>query len=127
MVKYVKNASTMYTTDTEVTYDGSSRYGVCGQRLCDYLVLLTNGGIRLMSAMLGRYIRRAEASPSLSTEQLRNESNAYNNIRSHIMAWDSLAKDSRNKNDWNNFAKYVLKEIQEMASTIKEAEQEVKE
>ena len=80
-----------------------------------------------MSAMLGRYIRRAEASPSLSTEQLRNESNAYNNIRSHIMAWDSLAKDSRNKNDWNNFAKYVLKEIQEMASTIKEAEQEVKE
>ena len=80
-----------------------------------------------MSAMLERYIRRAEASPSLSTEQLRNESNAYNNIRSHIMAWDSLAKDSRNKNDWNNFAKYVLKEIQEMASTIKRAEKEVKE
>tara|TARA_R100001129_G_C5240467_1_gene225374 strand:- start:419 stop:661 length:243 start_codon:yes stop_codon:yes gene_type:complete len=80
-----------------------------------------------MSAMLERYIRRAEASPSLSTEQLRNESNAYNNIRSHIMAWDSLAKDSRNKNDWNNFAKYVLKEIQSMATTIKRAEKEVKE
>ena len=79
-----------------------------------------------MSAMLERYIRRAEASPSLSTEQLRNESNAYNNIRSHIMAWDSLAKDSRNKNDWNNFAKYVLKEIQSMATTIKRAEKEVK-
>ena len=73
-------------------------------------------------SMLGTYIRRAEAAPSLSTEQIRNESNAYNNIRSHIMAWDSLAKDSRNKNDWNNFAKYVLKEIQEMATTIKEAE-----
>ena len=80
-----------------------------------------------MSAMLERYIRRAESSPSLSTEQLRNESNAYNNIRSHIMAWDSLAKDSRNKNDWNNFAKYVLKEIQSMATTIKRAEKEVKE
>jgi len=80
-----------------------------------------------MSAMLERYIRRAEASPSLSTEQLRNESNAYNNIRSHIMAWDSLAKDSRNKNDWNNFAKYVLREIQSMATTIKRAEKEVKE
>mgnify|MGYP001183090587 FL=1 len=79
-----------------------------------------------MSAMLERYIRRAEASPSLSTEQLRNESNAYNNIRSHIMAWDSLAKDSRNKNDWNNFAKYVLKEIQGMATAIKRAEKEVK-
>ena len=73
-------------------------------------------------SMLGTYIRRAEAAPSLSTEQIRNESNAYNNIRSHIMAWDSLAKDSRNKNDWNNFAKYVLKEIQGMAKTIKEAE-----
>jgi|TARA_R100001460_G_scaffold95366_1_gene137513 hypothetical protein len=79
-----------------------------------------------MSATLARYIRRAEQAPSLSTEQLRNESNAYNNIRSHIMAWDSLAKDSRNKNDWNHFAKYVLKEIQGMATAIKEAEQEVK-
>ena len=75
-----------------------------------------------MSAMLARYIRRAEAAPSLSTEQIRNEAMAYNNLRSHIMAWDSLAKDSRNKNDWNNFAKYVLKEIQGMATTIKEAE-----
>ena len=73
-------------------------------------------------SMLATYIRRAEAAPSLSNEQFRNESNAYNNLRSHIMAWDSLAKDSRNKNDWNNFAKYVLKEIQEMATTIKEAE-----
>jgi len=90
------------------------------------VVLLTNGGIRLMSAMLARFIRRAEQAPSLSTEQIRNEANAYNNIRSHIMAWDSLAKDSRNKNDWNHFAKYVLKEIQEMATTIKEAEEEVK-
>ena len=42
------------------------------------------------------------------------------------MAWDSLAKDSRNKNDWNHFAKYVLKEIQGMATAIKEAEKEVK-
>ena len=75
-----------------------------------------------MNAMLGTYIRRAETSPPLSREQIRIEANAYNNIRSHIMAWDSLAKDSRNKNDWNNFAKYVLKEIQEMATTIKEAE-----
>jgi hypothetical protein len=38
------------------------------------------------------------------------------------MAWDSLAKDSRNKNDWNHFAKYVLKEVQEMAQKIKEVE-----
>lgn len=73
-------------------------------------------------SMLYTYIKRAEEAPALSTEQIRNEANAYNNIRSHIMAWDSLAKDSRNKNDWNNFAKYVLKEIQEMAGKIKEVE-----
>ena len=79
-----------------------------------------------MSAMLERYVRRAEEAPSLSREQIRNEANAYNNIRSHIMAWDSLAKDSRNKNEWNNFAKYVLKEIQSMATSIKRAEKEVK-
>ena len=78
-------------------------------------------------SMLERYVRRAEEAPSLSREQIRNEANAYNNIRSFIMAWDSLAKDSRNKNDWNNFAKYVLKEIQSMATTIKRAEKEVKE
>ena len=73
-----------------------------------------------MSAMLARFIRRAESAPSLSTEQIRNESNAYNNIRSHIMAWDSLAKDSRNKNDWNNFAKYVLSEVESIDKIIKE-------
>jgi len=73
-------------------------------------------------SMLITYIKRAEEAPSLSREQIRNESNAYHNLRSTIMAWDSLAKDSRNKNDWNHFAKYVLKEVQEMAKKIKEVE-----
>tara|TARA_B100000902_G_C27251679_1_gene885605 strand:- start:595 stop:816 length:222 start_codon:yes stop_codon:yes gene_type:complete len=72
--------------------------------------------------MLITYIKRAEEAPSLSNEQIRNEANAYNNLRSTLMAWDALAKDSRNKNDWNNFAKYVLKEVQEMATKIKEVE-----
>ena len=73
-------------------------------------------------SMLYTYIKRAEESPSLSREQIRNEANAYGNLRATIMAWDSLAKDSRNKNDWNHFAKYVLKEVQEMAGKIKEVE-----
>tara|TARA_R100001443_G_C3244715_1_gene151674 strand:- start:131 stop:352 length:222 start_codon:yes stop_codon:yes gene_type:complete len=72
--------------------------------------------------MLYTFIKRAEEAPSLSREQIRNEANAYNNLRSLIMAWDELAKDSRNKNDWNNFAKYVLKEVQEIATKIKEVE-----
>jgi len=73
-------------------------------------------------SMLITYIKRAEEAPALSNEQIRNEANAYNNLRATIMAWDSLAKDSRNKTDWNNFAKYVLKEVQEMAGKIKEVE-----
>ena len=72
--------------------------------------------------MLYTYIKRAEESPSLSREQIRNEANAYGNLRATIMAWDSLATDSRNKNDWNNFAKYDLKEVKEMEKTIKEVE-----
>ena len=70
--------------------------------------------------MLYTYIKRAEESPSLSREQIRNEANAYGNLRATIMAWDSLAKDSRNKTDWNNFAKYVLNEIETIDKTIKE-------
>ena len=73
-------------------------------------------------SLLFTYVKRAEEAPPLSKEQIRNEANAYNNLRSTIMAWDSLAKDSRNKTDWNNFAKYVLKEVQEMAGKIKEVE-----
>ena len=83
-------------------------------------LLCGNGGVNM--SMLYTYIKRAEEAPSLSNDQIRNEANAYNNLRSTIMAWDSLAKDSRNKNDWNNFAKYVLKEVQEMATKIKEVE-----
>ncbi len=83
-------------------------------------LLCGNGGVNM--SMLYTYIKRAEEAPSLSNDQIRNEANAYNNLRSTIMAWDSLAKDSRNKNDWNNFAKYVLKEVQEMAMKIKEVE-----
>ena len=72
--------------------------------------------------MLYTYIKRAEEAPSLSREQIRNEANAYNNLRATLMAWDSLARESGSKNDWNNFAKYVLKEIQEIATKIKEVE-----
>ena len=42
---YAKPVLTMYGVDTEVTYDGSNRYRGYGQRLCDHVVLLTNGGL----------------------------------------------------------------------------------
>jgi hypothetical protein len=51
---------------------------------------------------------------------LRAESMIARNLMSLIRAWTELANDSRNKNDWNNFAKFTLKEIQEIGEMIKE-------
>jgi len=39
-----------------------------------------------------------------------------------MSAWSALAKDGRNKNDWNNFAKYVLNEVEEIDQIIKDVE-----
>ena len=42
------------------------------------------------------------------------------NLMSLIRAWSELADDSRNKNDWNNFAKYALTEIQDIGKMMEE-------
>ena len=67
--------------------------------------------------------KNAEArrdAPALSNEAIRAEANLGLQLESLISAWSSLAKDSRNKTDWNNFAKYVLNEIETIDKTIKE-------
>jgi hypothetical protein len=76
-------------------------------------------------SLIRRYaIQRKEASP-LSREQIRAEANLGRHLESLIMAWSSLAKDSRNKNDWNHFAKYVLNEVEGIDKIIKEVENNV--
>tara|TARA_R100000664_G_C2635544_1_gene63011 strand:- start:180 stop:407 length:228 start_codon:yes stop_codon:yes gene_type:complete len=62
---------------------------------------------------------RRDADP-LSREAIRAEANLGLQLESLISAWSSLAKDSRNKTDWNNFAKYVLNEVEAIDKTIKE-------
>ena len=57
---------------------------------------------------------------ALSNEAIRAEANLGLQLESFVSAWSSLAKDCRNKTEWNNFAKYVLNEIEAIDKTIKE-------
>lgn len=39
-------------------------------------------------------------------------------------AWAELASECESKTEWNNFAKYVLKEVEEIGKEIKESKNE---
>ena len=68
-----------------------------------------------------RMLEEAENSPAFSEEKQRAQAGIWEwNVSSNYKVWDELAKDCRNKTEWNNFAKYVLKEIQEYAQIMKE-------
>tara|TARA_R110002020_G_scaffold211137_1_gene417366 strand:- start:232 stop:465 length:234 start_codon:yes stop_codon:yes gene_type:complete len=56
----------------------------------------------------------------LSRDAIRAEANIGLQLECLFSAWASLAKDSRNKTDWNNFAKYVLKEVENIDEIFKE-------
>ena len=70
--------------------------------------------------LIKKYAEARRDAPALSREAIRAAANLGLQLESLISAWSSLAKDSRNKNDWNNFAKYVLNEIEAIDKTIKE-------
>ena len=68
-----------------------------------------------------RMYTEAKNAPAFGEEERRAQANIWNwNMETNIKIWDELAKDSRNKTEWNNFAKFVLKEIQEYAEIMKE-------
>ena len=69
---------------------------------------------------LRKYLTDRKQARSLSREQIRAEANIGNNFLSIIQAWSSLSKDSRNKTEWNNFAKYVLSEVEKYNEIIQE-------
>ena len=73
-----------------------------------------------MRTMLKNQLTRARDADVFSQERYSNEAQAWGTMSSLIQAWDDLAKDSRNKTDWNNFAKYVLNEVQEIRKIIDE-------
>ena len=73
-----------------------------------------------MKSIIRKYLRIAKEADYSSREKLHAESAIARNLMSLIRAWSELADDSRNKNDWNNFAKYTLAEIQDIGKMIKE-------
>jgi adenosine deaminase len=73
-----------------------------------------------MKSIIRKYLIKSREADYSSRDMLRAESMIARNLMSLIRAWTELANDSRNKNDWNNFAKYTLKEIQEIGEMIKE-------
>ena len=75
-------------------------------------------------AWLRKYLKDSKEAKTFSKEQIRAESNIGINFLSIVSAWASLAKDSRNKNDWNNFAKYVLTEVESFDKIIQEVKNE---
>ena len=50
----------------------------------------------------------------------RAEANLGMQLECLISAWASLSSECKNKNDWNNFAKYVLSEVESIDKIIKE-------
>ena len=73
-----------------------------------------------MKSIIRKYLKVAKEADWNSREKLNAESAIARNLMSLIRAWSELADDSRNKNDWNNFAKYALTEIQDIGKMIKE-------
>jgi hypothetical protein len=71
-------------------------------------------------SLIRHYAKQRKDAPPLSREAMRAEANLGRHFESLISAWSSLAKDSRNKNDWNHFAKYVLNEVEEIDKIFKE-------
>ena len=71
-----------------------------------------------------RFAKDRKEADVLSLDYIRAEANIGLQLECLFGAWASLAKDSRNKNDWNNFAKYVLNEIQDIDKIFKEVKNE---
>jgi len=72
-----------------------------------------------MKTNIRNNLRRMKKADVFSNDYIRAEANIGNGLKTMITVWSELAEDTRNKTDWNNFAKYVLKEIQEYGEVIK--------
>jgi hypothetical protein len=73
-----------------------------------------------MSEIIRKYLKDMKTSGPLSREQIRAEANIGVQLMAYVKVWSELANDCRNKTDKNNFAKYVLSEVEEIAKTIRE-------
>ena len=68
-----------------------------------------------------RLVKEVKEAPSFSELETRKQAQIWDwNIAPTIRAWGDLADQCDNKNDWNNFAKHVLNEIQCLNVMMKE-------
>tara|TARA_R100001244_G_C5128878_1_gene125309 strand:+ start:524 stop:751 length:228 start_codon:yes stop_codon:yes gene_type:complete len=73
-----------------------------------------------MKSTIRKFLKDAKNAGPLSRDQIRAEANIGLNLMSLIRAWGELAEDSRNKTEWNDFAKFVLNEVADLSIIIKE-------
>ena len=68
-----------------------------------------------------RLIKDIEDADAFSDLETKKQAQIWDwNIAPTITAWGDLADQCDNKNDWNNFAKHVLNEIQCLNVMMKE-------
>jgi len=77
--------------------------------------------LNMFKKQFKRLIRDEKEALAYSNEQEKIQARIWDwNISPTIRAWGDLADQCDNKNDWNNFAKHVLNEIQCLNVMIKE-------
>ena len=69
-----------------------------------------------------RLIKEAEEAPSYSEEQIKVQGRIWDwNIAPMFNAWAEIASEMKNKNDWNHFAKHVLREVIDYNKVMEES------
>ena len=80
-----------------------------------------NIGVEKMGKhMIRKYVEdRKNASP-YSDAYTRAEAQLGMQLECYFSAWASLSRECTTKTDWNNFAKHVLKQVEDIDQIIKE-------
>jgi hypothetical protein len=80
-----------------------------------------NIGVKKMAKhMIRKYVEdRKNASP-YGDAYTRAEAQLGMQLECYFSAWASLSRECTTKTDWNNFAKHVLKQVEDIDQIIKE-------
>tara|TARA_R100001480_G_scaffold111809_1_gene112850 strand:- start:476 stop:721 length:246 start_codon:yes stop_codon:yes gene_type:complete len=69
-----------------------------------------------------RLVLEAENAPSFSEEEIKIQGRIWDwNIAPMFKAWAEIASEMKNKNDWNHFAKHVLREVIDYNKVMEES------
>ena len=69
-----------------------------------------------------RLIKEIEEAPSFSEIEIKKQAQVWDwNIAPMFKAWAEIASEMKNKNDWNHFAKHVLREVIDYNKVMEES------